>query len=63
MTAYDPAAEGLRARFRREEEALHADGYLTVADAMELLGVARNTVNRMIGDGRLHTRCATSTAG
>lgn len=51
----DPAAEGLRARFRREEEALHAEGYLTVADAMELLGVARNTVNRMVDDGRLHT--------
>ncbi|MGW4100616.1 helix-turn-helix domain-containing protein [Mycobacterium sp. NPDC004974] len=54
MSAHDPAADGLRARFRREEEALHAEGFPTVADAMELLGVARNTVNRMIGDGRLH---------
>ncbi|WP_078321684.1 helix-turn-helix domain-containing protein [Mycobacteroides chelonae] len=54
MTAYDPAAEGLRARFRREEAALHADGFVTVAEAMERLGVSRNAVNRMIGDGRLH---------
>lgn len=53
MTAYDPAAEGLRARFRREEAALHAEGYLTIADVAELLGVSRNTVNRMINDGRL----------
>ncbi|WP_158167429.1 helix-turn-helix domain-containing protein [Mycolicibacterium smegmatis] len=52
MTIY-PAAEGLRARFRREEAALHDAGYLTVADAVELLGVARFTVNRMINDGRL----------
>ncbi|MDO3108640.1 helix-turn-helix domain-containing protein [Mycobacteroides abscessus] len=54
MTAYDRAAEALRARFRREEERLHAEGYLTIADTMELLGVARYTVNRMIADGRLH---------
>ncbi|CPR69773.1 helix-turn-helix domain-containing protein [Mycobacteroides abscessus] len=53
MTKTDHAAEALRARFRREEDALHAAGYLTIADAMELLGVARFTVNRMIGDGRL----------
>ncbi|BBX31967.1 hypothetical protein MMAG44476_20337 [Mycolicibacterium mageritense DSM 44476 = CIP 104973] len=32
---------------------MHAAGYLTIADAMELLGVARFTVTRMIGDGRL----------
>lgn len=54
MTPSSRAAEGLRARFRREEAALHAEGYLTVADAMELLGVARYTVNKMIADGRLH---------
>ncbi|WP_066902150.1 helix-turn-helix domain-containing protein [Mycolicibacterium houstonense] len=54
MTKTDAAAEALRARFRREEAELHAAGYLTVADAMELLGVARFTVNRMIGDGRVH---------
>ncbi|MBU8815078.1 helix-turn-helix domain-containing protein [Mycolicibacterium goodii] len=54
MTKTDAAAEALRARFRREEAELHAAGYLTVADAMELLGVARFTVNRMIGDGCLH---------
>lgn len=54
MTAYDPAAEALRARFRREEAALHAEGFVTVAEAMERLGVSRNAVNRMIGDGRLH---------
>lgn len=53
MTTHDAAAEALRARFRREEEALHDAGYLTVADAMELIGVARYTVSRMIGDGRL----------
>lgn len=54
MTPSDRAADALRARFRREEEALHAEGYLTIADTMELLGVARFTVNRMIKDGRLH---------
>ncbi|OBA98285.1 hypothetical protein A5666_22870 [Mycolicibacterium fortuitum] len=54
MTAHDPAAEGLRARFRREEAELHAEGYLTVADAMERLGVSRNTVNEMIRRGHLH---------
>ncbi|MBX8688086.1 hypothetical protein GO011_11680 [Mycobacterium sp. 20091114027_K0903767] len=53
MTAHNAAAEALRARIRREEAALHAAGYLTVADAVQLLSVARNTVNRMIGDGRL----------
>lgn len=53
MTAYDRAAEGLRARFRREEAALHAEGYLTIADAVELLDVHRDTVIRMIGDSRL----------
>lgn len=53
MTKIDLAAEALRARFRREEDALHAAGFLTVADAMELLGVARYTVQRMIADGRL----------
>lgn len=52
MTAYDRAAEGLRARIRREEAALQ--GYLTIDDAAAELGVARFTVNRMIGDGRLH---------
>ncbi|WP_017205594.1 helix-turn-helix domain-containing protein [Mycobacteroides abscessus] len=54
MTPSDRAAEALRARFAREEEQLHAEGYLTIADTMELLGVARYTVNRMIADGRLH---------
>ncbi|OCB56187.1 hypothetical protein A5722_14965 [Mycobacterium vulneris] len=54
MTPSDRAAEALRDRFRREEAALHAEGYLTIADTMELLGVARFTVNRMIKDGRLH---------
>lgn len=53
MTKHDRAADALRARFRREEAALHAEGYLTVAEAMERLGVSRNAVNRMIGDGRL----------
>ncbi|WP_078315394.1 helix-turn-helix domain-containing protein [Mycobacterium sp. D16Q16] len=53
MTKHDPAAEALRARFRREEAALHAEGYLTVADAAALLNVHRDTVSRMIGDGRL----------
>jgi len=54
MIPIDAATEALRARFRRKEAELHAAGYLTVADAMELLGVARFTVNRMIGDGRLY---------
>ncbi|MDO2981377.1 MULTISPECIES: helix-turn-helix domain-containing protein [Mycobacteriaceae] len=53
MTAYDRAAEALRARFRREEAALHAEGYVTIDNAAALLGVSRNTVNRMINDGRL----------
>lgn len=53
MTPSTRAAEGLRARFRREEESLHAEGYLTIADAAELLGVHRDTVTRMIADGRL----------
>lgn len=54
MTKTDPAAEALRGRFRREEDALHAEGYLTVAEAIERLGVSRNTVNEMIRSGRLH---------
>lgn len=54
MTPIDRAAEGLRARFRREEEALHAAGFLTMADAAALLGVHRDTISRMIRDGRLH---------
>lgn len=54
MTPSARAAEGLRARFRREEAELHTDGYLTVADAAALLGVGRATVTRMISDGRLH---------
>ncbi|SHP28538.1 DNA binding domain, excisionase family [Mycobacteroides abscessus subsp. abscessus] len=53
MTAYDPAAEALRARFRREEAELHDEGYLTIDDAAALLGVRRNTVSKMIADGRL----------
>lgn len=55
MTPADRAAEGIRARFAREEAALHAEGYLTVADAAALLGVGRDTVTRMISDGRLHS--------
>lgn len=51
---HEAAAEGLRARFRREEAALHAAGYLTVDDAAEKLGAHRDTVTRMIVDGRLH---------
>lgn len=51
----DPAAEALRARFAREEEQLHSEGFLTIDDAAEQLGVHRDTVSRMVGDGRLHT--------
>ncbi|MBF9519547.1 hypothetical protein [Mycobacteroides chelonae] len=54
MTAHDRAAEALRARFRREEEVLHAEGYVTMNEAAAELGVARLTVDRMVGDGRLH---------
>lgn len=54
MTPADRAAEGIRARFRREAESLHAEGFLTVDDAAAELGVGRDTVTRMIGDGRLH---------
>ncbi|MGP4057792.1 hypothetical protein ACTWP6_23705 [Mycobacterium sp. 4D054] len=53
-TAYHRAAEALRARFRREEEALHAEGFLTIVDAAAVLGVGRNAVSNMIADGRLH---------
>lgn len=53
MTAYDRAAEGLRARFRREEAAIRAEGYLTIDDAAALLGVHRDTVSAMIRSGRL----------
>ncbi|WP_396909806.1 helix-turn-helix domain-containing protein [Mycolicibacterium sp.] len=53
MNQYDRAAEALRERFRRQEEAIHSAGYLTIADAAQALGVDRHTVNRMIGDGRL----------
>lgn len=54
MTPSARAAEGLRARFAREEEQLHSGGYLTVTDAAEMLGVHRDTISRMISDGRLH---------
>lgn len=54
MTKYNAAAEGLRARYRREEAALHAQGFLTVDDTAALLGVHRDTVSKMIADGRLH---------
>lgn len=53
MTPSERAAEGLRARFRREEAALHAEGFLAIDDAAELLSVHRDTVARMIADGRL----------
>lgn len=53
MTPSDRAAEALRARFRREEEALHAAGYLTVTEAAAQLGVSRYTAQRMVADGRL----------
>lgn len=33
---------------------MHAEGYLTVNDTAEMLGVGRATVTRMIRDGRLH---------
>lgn len=54
MTKHNAAAEALRARVRRQVDALHAEGYLTIADAALALGVDRHTVTRMIGDGRLH---------
>ncbi|MBN7371088.1 excisionase family DNA-binding protein [Mycobacteroides abscessus] len=53
MTPSDRAAEALRARFAREEEQLHAEGFLTIDDAAALLSVHRDTVTRMISDGRL----------
>ena len=62
-TVYNRAAEGLRARFRREEDALRSEGYLTVVDAAQALGVTRNTVSAMIADGRLHVRPAGRIAG
>lgn len=54
MTKHNAAAEALRARFRREEDALHAAGFLTIDDAAALLGVHRGTVSAMITDGRLY---------
>lgn len=54
MTAADRAAEGIRARFAREAEQLHSEGFLTVDDAAALLHVGRDTVTRMTRDGRLH---------
>lgn len=54
MTPSTRAAEALRARFRREEESLHTEGFLTIDDAAALLDVHRDTVTRMIADGRLH---------
>lgn len=42
-----------QARFREEESAIHAEGYLTVTEAQELLGVTRLTVDAMVADGRL----------
>lgn len=53
MTAHDRAAEALRARFRRQVDALHAAGYLTFDEAAAELGVARYTAQRMVADGRL----------
>ncbi|ORA27387.1 helix-turn-helix domain-containing protein [Mycobacterium aquaticum] len=53
-TAHERAAEALRARFAREEEQLHAEGYLTIDAAAALLSVHRDTVSSMIRDGRLH---------
>lgn len=53
MTPSDRAADALRARFAREKEQLHADGYLTIDAAAALLGAHRDTVSRMISDGRL----------
>lgn len=41
MTAYESSAS------------IRADGYITVTDAVELLGVTRLTVDKMIRDGRL----------
>ncbi|MCP2622056.1 excisionase family DNA-binding protein [Mycolicibacterium smegmatis] len=49
----EAAAAGLRARIRREEAALHAEGYVTIDDAAALLNMHRDTVTRMIVDGRL----------
>lgn len=54
MTNPNRAAEALRARFRRQVDALRAEGYVTIADAALALGVDRHTVTRMIADGRLH---------
>lgn len=53
MTASDRAAEALRARFRRQVDALHAAGYLTFDEAATKLGIARYTAQRMVADGRL----------
>lgn len=53
MTNPNPAAEALRARFRRQVDALHAAGYLTFDEAAAKLGVARYTAQRMVADGRL----------
>lgn len=53
MTAYDRAADALRARFRRQVDALHAEGYMTFDEAAAELGVARYTAQRMVADGRL----------
>ncbi|ODQ95539.1 helix-turn-helix domain-containing protein [Mycolicibacterium holsaticum] len=49
----DPAADALRGRFRRQVDALHAEGYMTFDEAAAELGVARYTAQRMVADGRL----------
>lgn len=41
-------------RTGREEDALRSEGYLTIVDAAQALGVTRNTVSATIADGRLH---------
>ncbi|WP_079631384.1 helix-turn-helix domain-containing protein [Mycobacteroides abscessus] len=42
-----------RARVRAEEDAIRAEGFLTMEDAVEQLGVVRLTVDAMVADGRL----------
>lgn len=42
-----------RARFQAETDRIHAEGFLTVEDAVKLLGVTRLTVDAMVADGRL----------
>ncbi|CPZ76706.1 excisionase family DNA-binding protein [Mycobacteroides abscessus] len=42
-----------RARVRAEEDAIRAEGFLTMEEAVEQLGVVRLTVDAMVADGRL----------